>query len=46
MLSVIIATDGVEHPAVATLAALVPGAAAGVIRGHVELRRSSRAADQ
>src|ERR1700704_877541 len=32
MLSVIIATDGVEHPAVATLAALVPGAAAGVIR--------------
>ncbi len=32
MLSVIIATDGLEQPAVATLAALVPGAAAGVIR--------------
>src|SRR3954471_18712087 len=32
MLSVIIPTDGVEQPAVATLAALIPGAAAGVIR--------------
>jgi hypothetical protein len=32
MLSVIIATEGAEHPAVATLAALVPGAATGVIR--------------
>jgi hypothetical protein len=32
MLSVIIPTDGVEQPAVATLAALVPGAAAGVVR--------------
>lgn len=32
MLSVIISTDGIEQPAVATLAALVPGAAAGVIR--------------
>src|SRR4051812_7555579 len=32
MLSVIIPTDGAEQPAVATLAALVPGAAAGVIR--------------
>lgn len=32
MLSVIIPTDGAEHPAVATLAALVPGAAAGVVR--------------
>ena len=32
MLSVIIPTDGDEQPAVATLAALVPGAAAGVIR--------------
>jgi hypothetical protein len=31
MLSVIIPTDGVEQPAVATLAALVPGAAAGVV---------------
>src|SRR3954465_4138595 len=32
MLSVIIPTDGVEQPAVATLAALVPGAAAGGVR--------------
>jgi hypothetical protein len=32
MLSIIIPTEGVEQPAVATLAALVPGAAAGVIR--------------
>ena len=32
MLSVIIPTEGVEQPVVATLAALVPGAAAGVIR--------------
>jgi hypothetical protein len=32
MLSVIIPTDGREQPAVATLAALVPGAAAGVVR--------------
>src|SRR5215475_5568734 len=32
MLSVIIPTEGAEHPAVATLAALVPGAAAGIIR--------------
>ena len=32
MLSVIIPTDGLEQPAVATLAALVPGAAAGVVR--------------
>ena len=32
MLSVIIPTDGVERSAVATLAALVPGAAAGLIR--------------
>src|ERR1700761_2741031 len=32
MLSVIIPTEGEEQPAVATLAALVPGAAAGVIR--------------
>src|ERR1700726_3021163 len=32
MLSVIIPTEGAEHPAVATLAALVPGAAAGVVR--------------
>ena len=32
MLSVIIPTEGAEHPVVATLAALVPGAATGVIR--------------
>jgi hypothetical protein len=32
MLSVIIATEGVEQPTVATLAALVPGAAAGLVR--------------
>lgn len=32
MLSVIIPTKGLEQPAVATLAALVPGAAAGLIR--------------
>jgi hypothetical protein len=32
MLSVIIPTDGVERTAVATLAALVPGAAAGVVK--------------
>src|ERR1700686_5389455 len=31
MLSVIIPTEGLEHPAVATLAALVPGAAAGMV---------------
>ncbi|MCK1636384.1 glycosyl transferase [Bradyrhizobium sp. 157] len=32
MLSVIIPTEGIEQTAVATLAALVPGAAAGIIR--------------
>ena len=32
MLSVIIPTEGVEQTAVATLAALVPGSAAGVVR--------------
>src|SRR5438128_4431438 len=32
MLSVIIPTEGVEQPAVATLATLVPGAAAGIVR--------------
>src|SRR3954447_18896797 len=40
MLSVIIPTDGVEQPAVATLAALVPGAAAGVIREVLLVDRS------
>jgi hypothetical protein len=42
MLSVVIATEGVEQTAVATLAALVPGAAAGVIR---EVLLVDRAAD-
>src|SRR5438552_16786930 len=32
MLSVIIPTEGVEHPAVASLAARVPGAATGLVR--------------
>ena len=32
MLSVIVPTEGLEPPAVATLAALVPGAAAGIVR--------------
>jgi len=32
MLSVIVPTEGSEQPAVATLAALVPGAAAGIVR--------------
>src|SRR5947199_4057887 len=40
MLSVIIPTDGVEQPAVATLAALVPGAAAGVVREVVLVDRT------
>src|SRR5260370_35062772 len=40
MLSVIIPTKGVEQPAVATLAALGPGAAAGVIREVLLVDRS------
>ena len=32
MISVVIPTQGVEQPVVATLAALVPGAAAGIVR--------------
>jgi hypothetical protein len=40
MLSVIIPTEGVEQPAVATLAALVPGAAAGIIREVLLIDRS------
>ncbi|WP_315834565.1 glycosyl transferase [Bradyrhizobium prioriisuperbiae] len=40
MLSVIIPTDGGEQPVVATLAALVPGAAAGVIREVLLVDRS------
>ncbi|WP_315706724.1 MULTISPECIES: glycosyl transferase [unclassified Bradyrhizobium] len=41
MLSVIIPTDGAEQPAVATLSALVPGAAAGVITDVLLVDRSS-----
>jgi glycosyltransferase involved in cell wall biosynthesis len=41
MLSVIIPTEGAEQPAVATLSALVPGAAAGVIREVLLVDRSS-----
>ena len=40
MLSVIIPTEGVEQTAVATLAALVPGAAAGVVREVLLVDRS------
>jgi hypothetical protein len=40
MLSVIIPTEGAEHPAVATLAALIPGAAAGVVREVLLVDRS------
>lgn len=40
MLSVIIPTEGVEQPAVATLGALVPGAAAGVVREVLLVDRS------
>jgi hypothetical protein len=40
MLSVIIPTEGLEHPTVATLAALVPGAAAGVVREVLLLDRA------
>src|SRR3981189_2830899 len=40
MLSVIIPTQGLEQPAVATLAALVPGAAAGVVREVLLVDRS------
>lgn len=43
MLSVIIPTEGVEQPTVATLAALVPGAAAGVIREVLLVDRSDNA---
>jgi hypothetical protein len=41
MLSVIIPTEGIEHPTVATLAALVPGAASGVIREVLLVDRGS-----
>src|ERR1700736_5559746 len=40
MLSVIIPTEGVEQTAVATLAALVPGAAAGLVREVLLVDRS------
>src|SRR5947209_11083188 len=40
MLSVVIPTDGVEQSAVATLAALVPGAAAGLVREVLLVDRS------
>jgi hypothetical protein len=40
MLSVIIPTQGLEQPAVATLAALVPGAAAGLVREVVLVDRA------
>src|SRR6266481_6053534 len=40
MLSVIIPTEGVERTAVATLAALVPGAAAGLVREVLLIDRS------
>jgi hypothetical protein len=40
MLSVIIPTDGVEQTAVATLSALVPGAASGIVREVLLVDRS------
>jgi hypothetical protein len=40
MLSVVISTEGVEQSAVATLAPLVPGAAAGVVREVLLVDRS------
>ena len=39
MISVIIPTQGIEQPVVATLAALVPGAAAGIVRDVVLVDR-------
>jgi hypothetical protein len=44
MLSVIIPTDGDERSAVATLAALVPGAAAGIVREVLLVDRSTAGA--
>ena len=43
MLSVIIPTEGVEQPTVATLAALVPGAAAGLVREVLLVDRAGSA---
>ena len=39
MISVVIPTQGIEQPVVATLAALVPGAAAGIVRDVVLVDR-------
>jgi len=39
MISVVIPTEGVEQPVVATLSALVPGAAAGIVRDVVLVDR-------
>ena len=39
MISVIVPTEGIEQPVVATLAALVPGAAAGIVRDVVLVDR-------
>ena len=44
MLSVIIATEGAEAPTVATLAPLVPGAAAGLIREVLLIDRTGNGA--
>jgi hypothetical protein len=44
MLSVIIPTEGLEQPAVATLAALVPGAAAGLVSEVLLVDRSGTGA--
>src|ERR1700722_1221789 len=41
MLSIIIPTEGIEGPAVATLAALVPGAATGVVREVLLIDRAN-----
>ncbi len=41
MISVVIPTEGAEQPVVATLAALVPGAAAGLIRDVVLVDRTA-----
>jgi hypothetical protein len=43
MISVVIPTEGAEQPVVATLAALVPGAAAGLIRDVVLVDRTAQA---
>ena len=45
MISVVIPTEGVEAPVVATLSALVPGAAAGVIREVILMDRAQDEGD-